>query len=275
MSNTPQYDSNQTTRTPLSSTQVRAQAKKVATTTVNLYRIATRPIFFTSLKHYPTIIMAEPGTYLTPLTTVLFIFALCTSYMFLSMNGGDFTYVGDYKFILFKVMIIISTIALGFLVTMTSPAYYMFPIETIVQWDMTKNVVVTTFLLYLSSIWLSLAVALLPFGHTVYIGNTNNIDEERTLQLNAIQKTVYSGPYHVLMILMSIGLMVLVIALLYRMHRAEGSISGTFYDIGEAYSSMLSKLHATFGCYFTVGATPKEWLPIAQQFQKWRQHQHP
>lgn len=212
--------------------------------------------------------MADPGSYLTPLSTVLFIFALCTSFMFLSMNGSDYSYVGDYKFILFKVMIVISTIAMGFLLTLTSPAYYMIPFEPILKWDLTKNVVVSTFLLYLSSIWLSLAVAMLPFGHTVYIGNTNNIDTERTLQLNAVQQTVYSGPYRLLMILMSVGLMWLVVMLMVRMWMAEGDLSRTFGNIITGYTEMFSKLHATFGCYFTVGATPEEWGKIARTFAK-------
>ena len=62
--------------------------------------------------------MSDSNSYLTPLSTVLFIFSLCTAYMFLSMNGGDYTYVGDYKFILFKVMITISTVAIGFILSL-------------------------------------------------------------------------------------------------------------------------------------------------------------
>lgn len=194
------------------------------------------------------------------------------------MNGGEYSYVGDYKFILFKVMIVISTIAMGFIITMTSPAYYMGPWDFVHDLDMTKNVVVTTFLIYMSSIWLTLAVALLPFGHTVYTGNTNNIDMERTTQLNAVQRAVYSGPYHILMILMSFGLMVLVGMMLMRMVFAAYNPTNpnsplsslffqTFGSVGVGYSRLMNSMHATFGCYFTVGSTPEEWKAIATDFK--------
>jgi hypothetical protein len=149
---------------------------------------------------------------LTPLSTTLFIFALCTSYMFISMQSAKYTYVGDYKFILFKVLIVISTIALGFFTTVFSCAVYAIDVrkikEFVTNFDFTRNHIVQTFLLYISSIWMSLAIAMLPFGHTVYAVGTGAVDVDRTQQLLAVQQTVYSGPYYIFMILTSIFLFI-------------------------------------------------------------------
>lgn len=213
--------------------------------------------------------MSDSNSYLTPLSTVLFIFSLCTAYMFLAMNGTDYTYVGDYKFILFKVMITISTVAIGFIITITSVAWYSIP--GLSNYDISKNTVVCTFLMYLSSIWISLAVAMLPFGHTVYIAGTNNIDQERTAQLNAAQQAIYSGPYHILMIFMSVNLFVFALVLGIRYFRSY-SLTQTF---GEEYATswkkMMHQLRPTFGCYFTVGSIGQDgatqWRQIANGFR--------
>lgn len=219
--------------------------------------------------------MSDSNSYLTPLSTVLFIFSLCTAYMFLAMNGTDYTYVGDYKFILFKVMITISTVAIGFIITITSVAWYSIP--RLSEYDISKNTVVCTFLMYLSSIWISLAVAMLPFGHTVYIAGTNNIDQERTAQLRAAQQAIYSGPYYILMIFMSVNLFVfaLVIGARYFMSGQNGeklslktAFGGSYAD---SWKKMMHHLRPTFGCYFTVGGIGQEggrqWGQIAKGFQ--------
>ena len=215
--------------------------------------------------------MSDSNSYLTPLSTVLFIFSLCTAYMFLAMNGTDYTYVGDYKFILFKVMITISTVAIGFIITITSVAWYSIP--GLSDYDISKNTVVCTFLMYLSSIWISLAVAMLPFGHTVYIAGTNNIDQDRTAQLNAAQQAIYSGPYHILMIIMSVNLFVfaLVIGARYFQSGNKPSLAKAFGGpYAESWKKMMDNLRPTFGCYFTVGGIGQEgsrqWGQIAKGF---------
>lgn len=216
--------------------------------------------------------MADAETsYLTPLSTVLFIFALCTAYMFLSMNGGEFTYVGDYKFILFKVMVTIATVAMGFVITVTSVAYYyvlggMAGLgESMMSYDFTTNAVFTTFMLYLSSIWMALAVAMLPFGHTVYVANTDVVDMDRTYQLNAVQQAVYAGPYRALMIIMSLNLLVVLLMfacssfnpLTFEPCQMEG-----FGALGKHLAQVFHGLRPTFGPYFRLDAD--KWRDVGK-----------
>lgn len=145
---------------------------------------------------------------LTPLAIVLYIFALCTSYMFITMNSSKFNYTGDYKFVGFKALIVISTIALGFFLAVFSCLVYALPFQSVKDFDFTRNHLVKTFLIYLSSVWMALAVALLPFGHTVYNVDNGAVDKDRTGQLNIMHQVVYTYPYYLFMILFSIMLFV-------------------------------------------------------------------
>lgn len=209
------------------------------------------------------------SNYLTPLSTVLFIFALCTAYMFLIMNGGTYNYVGDYQFILFKVLITISTVALGFVITITSVGWYYVAGSVlgggsgINEYDFSTNAVVTTFLLYLSSIWMALAVAMLPFGHTVYAGQTNIVDEVRTQQLNAVQQAVYAVPYKTLSVLMALSLVGFVLMCIHHIRTMLHSDDGNGGGTGALFSTLFKAIRPTFGWYFRFDEGT--WPKVAQQ----------
>ena len=214
---------------------------------------------------------AANNTYLTPIATVMFIFALCTAYMFLAMNASKNVYVGDYKFVLFKVMMVISTIGLGFLATVTSVSYYYFiiswagadasgAVETLNSYDFTNSGVITTLLLYLSSLWMAVAIALLPFGHTVYNRTDNTIDVDATNQLSAVQQAVYSGPYYVLMVFASLNLFAFFVMIshlpynpIQALHQhGDGKTPDAFTKALTIMGKTLAALRPTLGCYFRL-----------------------
>ena len=193
---------------------------------------------------------------LTPLSIVLFLFALCTSYMFIVMNASTHTYIGDYKFIMFKVIIVISTIALGFFISMFSCFMYTLPLPDIMDYDLSLNHIVQTFLLYLSSVWMALSIALLPFGHTVYNKNSDAVDEDRTSQLIIVQQVVYATPYYIFMIMLGIFLFVAFIAIghtynktPWRVNTEEDAPSGGLTSILTVLKHAFG-MRATFGFYF-------------------------
>lgn len=204
---------------------------------------------------------------LTPLSTTFFIFALCTSYMFITMNNAQYSYVADYKYIMFKILIVISTIALGFLTTVFSCSLYAIDNEfvrtLVTNYDFTRNHLVQTFMLYVSSIWMALAIALLPFSHTVYDNSTGTVDVDRTQQLMVVQQTVYSGPYYMLMLLMSVFLFVffLVVGHTYNQRPwLDTEQLESAQQMGDGGSSARiaqalkigAKAQSTFGCYFRI-----------------------
>ena len=195
--------------------------------------------------------------YLTPLSMVFFVFAICASFMFISSSSATYSYVGDNKFILFKIMMVISTIAMGYVATVLSVSLYalsskfgagVYAVAT-KFFDFSRNSVVTTVLLYMSSIWLALAIALLPYGHTVYITGTNNIDPSRTKQLVAVQQTVYAMPFYVLLVVMALNLFTVVVVACFLFCDSDKP-SKALLDMSSVYTRSLMAVRPTFGWYF-------------------------
>lgn len=175
---------------------------------------------------------------MTPVIVILFVLALCTSYVYIAMNASTLTYVGDYKFVMFKTMMVVSIIAMGYLSTWFSVCYANLPIvgpkvanglKTLFEKPASEedggvptNTVMRTFLEYLSGVWFILAVALLPFGHTVFETGTQNIDMDRTNQLKMIYQTVYAGPYYFMTLIFSVHLFLVFFALGNSNHKLQG-----------------------------------------------------
>lgn len=194
---------------------------------------------------------------LTPLSIVLYIFALCTSYMFLTLNASKYNYAGDYKFILFKTQILISIIALGFFTTLFSCFIYALPYSSIKSFDITRNHLVQTFLLYFSSVWMALAVALLPFGHTVYNTENGSVDKDLSAQMTIMHQVVYSGPYYAFMTLFSVLMFIVFIAIGHTYNHTpwkyvEGdSNNGSIRNIFKVFKYAMG-IRSTFGFYFRM-----------------------
>jgi len=195
---------------------------------------------------------------LTPLAIVLYLFALCTSYMFITMSSSKFNYTGDYKFVGFKALIVISTIALGFFITAFSCFIYALPFQSVKNFDFTRNHLVKTFMIYLSSVWMALAVALLPFGHTVYNVDNGAVDKDRTGQLNIMHQVVYTGPYYLFMILFSIMLFIVFVAVGHTYNRTPwkyvengGDGGGSMKQVAKIMKYAMG-VRSTFGFYFRL-----------------------
>lgn len=195
---------------------------------------------------------------LTPLSIVLYIFALCTSYMFLTLNASKYNYAGDYKFILFKSQILISIVALGFFSTLLSCFFYALPYWSIKYFDkVIRNHLVQTFFLYFSSVWMALAVALLPFGHTVYNTENGAVDKDLSAQMTIMHQVVYSGPYYAFLTLFAVLMFSAFIAIGHTYNHTpwkyvEGdSNNGSIRNIFKIFQYAMS-IRSTFGFYFRM-----------------------
>ena len=207
---------------------------------------------------------------MTPVIVILFIFALCTSYVYIAMNASTITYVGDYKFIMFKLMITVSIIAMGYLSTWFSSCYANLPyvggpvasgLKQLFEQEGTdgkpQNTIVRTFLEYLSGVWFVFAIALLPFGHTVYQTNSENIDMDKTNQLKMIYQAVYSGPYYFMSIVFSFHLFLVFFAIANCNHKLqENNEEKDMKDtIKESFSALARHTHSivpTCGWFFYI-----------------------
>ena len=208
---------------------------------------------------------------MTPVIVILFMLALCTSYVYIAMNASNLTYVGDYKFVMFKLMMVVSIIAMGYLSTLFSVCYAHLPFvgPTIANGlkmffeqpasnehgGVPTNTLVRTFLEYLSGVWFILAVALLPFGHTVFQTGTQNIDVDRTNQLKMIYQTVYSGPYYFITLVFSVHLFLLFFALANSNHVLQGigeKGEGAHRSVGGSLKDCALKITPTCGWFFYI-----------------------
>ena len=204
---------------------------------------------------------------MTPVIVVLFILALCSSYVFLAMNTNTLNYAGDYKFVLFKTMMVVSIIAIGYLSTLFSVCYAYLPVvgpkvaaglKTIFEQDgddgQPSNTLLRTFLEYLSAVWFIFAVALLPFGHTVFRTESQQIDVDRTNQLRMIYQTIYAAPYYFMMLIFSVHMFLFFFTLGSQNHQLPGNEQedqgrpGVLKDM----RTFSKKITPTCGCFFYI-----------------------
>lgn len=104
---------------------------------------------------------------------------------------------------------------------------------------------------------MALAVALLPFGHTVYMVDNGAVDKDRTGQLNIMHQVVYTWPYYLFMILFSIMLFVVFVGVGHTYNQtpwknADGSSSGGSMKQVVKIMKCAMGVRSTFGFYFRL-----------------------
>jgi hypothetical protein len=198
---------------------------------------------------------SSASTGIDSLTCVLFLTAIVTSYLFVSFNQASYSYAGDYTFIFKKMAIIISTISLGYFTTLCFPLIKQIPKGDILYSGIDglfSSTVVQTILKYISTVWFIIAIALLPYGHSVINTETHELDDERTEQLKMFYSVFYAIPYYVLFITFSIC-MVFVVVAFGEISRARSEEDGE--SMGQILSTSYSGIRSTVGFYFKHDAT--------------------
>ena len=195
---------------------------------------------------------------MTPIIIILFLLGLITAYVFIALNQSKYTFSGDYKFVMFKFAILISTIALGFLTTAFSPYIESFPmigskiagLYRIVDYNVIKKII-----LYISCLWFIFAIALLPFGHTIISTETGIVDNDRTKQLTIFYSAIYTTPYYILFTLFSLNLFFFIVSLSDWNHAKSyegelGEKNETFNDYFQKVKQKMENIKPTLGFYF-------------------------
>ena len=183
------------------------------------------------------------------------------------MNANTLNYAGDYKFVLFKTMIVVSIISVGYLSTWFSVCYAYLPVvgpkvasglKSIFEQDgddgKPSNTILRTFLEYLSAVWFIFAVALLPFGHTVFHTESQQIDVDRTNQLRMIHQTIYAAPYYFMMLIFSVHMFLFFFALGSSNHQLPGGEEENKErpNILTHMSKYSMHITPTCGCFFYI-----------------------
>jgi hypothetical protein len=171
---------------------------------------------------------------MTPVIIIVFLTGLFGSYMYLFFQSGSRSYGGDRSFVITKLGIALSTIALGYFTTLFSAMSVKFPslgldLDQFVGMLMRLFEVrfVREFLTYVSALWFTSAIALLPYGHTVFDRSTGAVDRERTRQILILHRLVYGLPYYMLLVAFMFSSFLFVIGLgeVNAPHSSMGSLS--------------------------------------------------
>ena len=113
----------------------------------------------------------------------LLLFGVFVAYTYIGFQTSKFHYASDFTYVLFKFRILLGTVAMGYFAAILSNFYSSFPfIGTYL--DAFTGVVsvgfVRNLLALISTIWITFALAMLPFNHTVFNVEDDSINEERT-----------------------------------------------------------------------------------------------
>jgi len=180
-------------------------------------------------------------------TVVLFLTSMITSFLYISFNQTKYTYTGEYTFVFKKISIIFSTISLGYFNTLFFPFIKKIPYgDTIYDGisSIMDSKVVQKILQQISTFWFIIAIALLPYGHSVINIETNQLDIKRTEQLNNFYSVFYSLPYYIIFIIFSIIMLCFVITL------GEITKQPDDENLGQILQTSYKGLKSTVGFYF-------------------------
>lgn len=149
----------------------------------------------------------------------LMLFGVFVAYTYIGFQTSKFHYASDFTYVLFKFRILLGTVALGYFATMLSNFYISFPLigtyldafTSVVSVGFVRNL-----LAMISTIWITFALAMLPFNHTVFNVEDDSINEERTKSLTELHHMVYGIPFYVMFVVFSLNLFFFLIALCVR-----------------------------------------------------------
>lgn len=197
------------------------------------------------------------------LIIVALVLGVFISYTFIGFQTNKYNYSADFSFIMFKFKILLSTIALGYFLTIFSGFYNKFPlignlinaVLNIVMIDWVRALIA-----FVSSIWIIFALAMLPYNHTVFNTEDNSINKDRTDKIREMHKLVYGTPFYVLFIIFSINLFFFIISLCVRNDGDEemsawvDNPEGTTFDYPpiKKLVNNFKNINPSFGFHFYV-----------------------
>lgn len=152
-------------------------------------------------------------------TIVIILIGIFTAYTFIAFQSQAYKYVGDFRYIMLKTGIIISTISVGYFSFLLSGHQRKFPLIGPYVASLQEAVavpIIRKLVLLISAVWFALAVSLLPFNHTVYNAADTTINEPRTRQLMTAHRIVYTAPFYILFIILMFNLFFMLVALCLR-----------------------------------------------------------
>ena len=190
---------------------------------------------------------------------VLLLFGVFVAYTFIGFQTSKFHYAADFDYVMFKFRVLLGTVALGYFGAILSNFHdklpligrYVNALANVVAVDFVRNLIAL-----ISMIWITFALAMLPFNHTVFNVEDGSINEERTKSLTQLHQLVYGMPFYALFVIFSLNLFFFILAICVRDEEIE-----EWTDGGEGWTSFppLKKLSAnwqnirpTLGFHFYV-----------------------
>ena len=187
------------------------------------------------------------GGSISTFTMLVFLTSMITSFLYISFNQTKYTYTGEYTFVFKKLAIIFATISIGYLNTIFFPCIKKIPHGDTIYNGLSyvlESKIIQNLLKQISTLWLIIALALLPYGHTVINVETNDLNKERTDQLNNFYSVFYIIPYYLIFIIFSIIMVCFIISI------GEVTKQPDNENIRELLESSYNGIQSTVGFYF-------------------------
>ena len=183
-------------------------------------------------------------------STVLNAFAIITSIVFIVMSSFQKNVVGDISFAYHKTLLFVFTIVAG---------YFTF---TLGDGDVTRNLYLlpglgigdqgifdtifmaipflSMILQFLSTLWMAMAIGLLPLGHTIVIPESGETDEKMSMQLMTLYRIIYVYPFQILTFLLAVTVSLFIWKVLY-----SYMVDSKNLDSASVLTNVLRKLKST------------------------------
>lgn len=193
------------------------------------------------------------------LVIAVLIFGVLVAYTFIGFQTTTYKYAADFDFLTFKFRVMLGTIALGYFCTILSTFYTFFPVLGRFI-DVFANTLSTTimrnFVAFLSVIWMTFALAMLPFNHTVLNVEDGSVNDERSHDLMKLHQLVYGLPFYTLFMFFAINLFMFILAMCVRNSEVNEWISSESgwaeYPALKKLTSNWKNLRGTLGWHFYI-----------------------
>jgi hypothetical protein len=190
----------------------------------------------------------------SPIVIVMALMGMFASYIYVLFSQSKFTYAADHRFVFKKISSIISIIALGYFITLFFPALSKLHTAAKLYEAIDRCMdSLSPFLKYLSAVWFIMAIALLPFGHSVVNVETNILDEQKTQQLDAFYSVFYASPYYFFQLSFSVILLLVAITVgeSFRTNSEDTAESdGDSLSIAKTIRKSYNEIRPTLGFFF-------------------------
>lgn len=182
---------------------------------------------------------------------ILVLFSLI-SYTILLYSARTYRMASDYTFFFYKLAIILAVIGMGYFSTLFSLFHEYVP-KIYGQVAVVRFFKILKYFDYpfmiISCMWLTVAIALLPYGPVVVHNDTETVDQEKTAALYSVYQAVYVYPFVIMLVVFFLNATIFLAAC----GDHTSPYNQTKINLDEVYRKFRT-INPMFGFYFNTDA---------------------